>query len=745
MTLTGSKADRRMVVSPADLGPTMAALADRLARRAGHRFETHDELPPGVTSNLIDEIAAALWSARGRALVACGSEDPALQRLAILMNELLGAYGATLDLAHPSLQRLGDDTSIGRLVHEIRNGAVDVLITAGVNPVHDLPEGDALAAALARVRVHIAVSERLDETASLARYLCPPPHPLESWGDYQPVLGTLCLRQPTTGPVGDTRSFNSSLAAWAGSPLDARELLLRHWRGQVFDPRQDGASFQAFWDRSLRDGWSSRGGSRIAGRYLDDTIVPSAPLTAGKEPGALVLVGYPSVALMDGRQAYNPWLLELPDPVTKTTWESCASLSPARARALGVSDGDLVQIAPALETESAPESKTGHASIEVPVVVQPGQHDDVVAVPVGFGQSVTRRFAGIGPAWIGAEPEAIGAGLVGANVTPLLGRLPTGNSVAPTLVRVTAIGRSRELARTQERHWLKSDGAGGWATDGAEVLIRHARTDLKLLSIRSAGAEARHTERRVLPAEPEYVEPRWGMVIDLDACTGCSACVVACQAENNTPVVGRDELRRHREMHWIRVDQYYLDGERGATLVHQPMLCHQCGHAPCETVCPVLATTHSSDGLNQQIYSRCIGARYCMNNCPFKVRRFNWFDYRHDNPIENLVLNPDVTVRSRGVAEKCTFCVQRIQEARLAARLSGAEPADGEIVPACAQTCPASAMTFGDLNDPASRVRQRSGSGRAYTLLDALGLQPSIRYLAIIRRDGGAAEQLDHG
>jgi molybdopterin-containing oxidoreductase family iron-sulfur binding subunit len=229
------------------------------------------------------------------------------------------------------------------------------------------------------------------------------------------------------------------------------------------------------------------------------------------------------------------------------------------------------------------------------------------------------------------------------------------------------------------------------------------------------------------------------MAIDLDACTGCSACVVACQVENNTPVVGRDEVRRHREMHWLRIDRYYLEGPSGVAVAHQPMTCHQCGHAPCETVCPVLATTRSSDGLNQQVYSRCIGTRYCMNNCPFKVRRFNWFDYAHDERMENLVLNPDVTVRSRGVAEKCTFCVQRIQEARLAARLRGGEPADGDIVPACAQTCAASAITFGDLNDPRSRVRARTGDGRAYTLLEGLNLQPAIQYLAIVRR-GGSVE-----
>lgn len=231
------------------------------------------------------------------------------------------------------------------------------------------------------------------------------------------------------------------------------------------------------------------------------------------------------------------------------------------------------------------------------------------------------------------------------------------------------------------------------------------------------------------------------MAIDLDACTGCSACVVACQVENNTPVVGRDEVRRHRNMHWLRIDRYYRQDTHRIAMAHQPMTCHHCGHAPCETVCPVLATTHGSEGLNEQTYSRCIGTRYCMNNCPFKVRRFNWFDYAHDEPMESLVLNPDVTVRTRGVAEKCTFCVQRIQEARLVARLAGKEIADGDVKTACEQTCPASAITFGDLNDPGSRVHALARDGRAYTLLDGLNLDPAIRYLGIVRRPATGARE----
>jgi molybdopterin-containing oxidoreductase family iron-sulfur binding subunit len=427
--------------------------------------------------------------------------------------------------------------------------------------------------------------------------------------------------------------------------------------------------------------------------------------------------------------------------MTKVTWESAASVSPATARALGVSDGDLVRIAPADAAPRALKVEEGATSVEVPIVVQPGQHDDVIAVPVGFGQRVTQRFAGIGPRWLGADVSD--RARVGANIAPLLARARPGEGVAPTPVRVSVVGRRRELARTQDQSWLQGSGRDAWGTEASGALIRFAEAGTVPSRSRPTHSETDPGGRDLWPDERQKSGPRWGMAIDLDACTGCSACVVACQVENNTPVVGRDEVRRHREMHWLRIDRYYLEGPSGVAVAHQPMTCHQCGHAPCETVCPVLATTRSSDGLNQQIYSRCVGTRYCMNNCPFKVRRFNWFDYAHDERMENLVLNPDVTVRSRGVAEKCTFCVQRIQDARLAARLRGEEPADGDIVPACAQTCAASAITFGDLNDPHSRVRARAGDGRGYTLLEGLNLQPAITYLAIQRRDRSSEDDVD--
>ena len=722
MTLTGAKADERVVVAPDELGLVLMALAGGIARRAGKGFEASAPLPRGLSPEAVERWGALLWDARGRALVVCGSADPAVQRRVNFINELLGSYGATLDLEAPSKQRLGNEASMGQLEQELERGQVAVLITFGVNPVHSSPDGRRWREWLAKVPVLVAVTERLDETSSLARYVCPAPHYLETWGDLEPASGLLCLRQPTIEPIGDTRTFDASLAAWSGAPLSALAIVKDHWRGHVFRSDIDGASFQSFWDRSLQNGWVQRPVPKAKRRRFEIKAVPPV-ITPPAVADALLLVAYPSVALQDGRQAFNPWLLELPDPVSQVSWDCCASLAPATAAALGVHDGDLV-------TVSLPD---GRASIELPIVVQPGQHERVVAVPLGYGQGVSARFAELGPRWMGRARGQDSPPLVGANVAPLLAGRLSGAAVAVEVRHLR--GRRRDLARAQRHAWLTSVGEDSWGTESSGALIRRVGT----VGPSETVHEARHSPA---PARDLWggdadaaVGTRWGMVIDLDACTGCSACVIACQVENNTPVVGRDEVRRHRDMHWLRIDRYYrADAGTGVAMAHQPMTCHHCGHAPCETVCPVLATTRSSDGLNQQTYSRCIGTRYCMNNCPFKVRRFNWFDYAHDASMENLVLNPDVTVRTRGVAEKCTFCVQRIQEARLVARAEGRELADADVKTACEQTCPAAAITFGDLNDPASRVSAKAAEARAYTLLDGLNLEPAVRYLALVGR-----------
>ena len=421
---------------------------------------------------------------------------------------------------------------------------------------------------------------------------------------------------------------------------------------------------------------------------------------------------YPKIGMLDGRHGHNAWLHELPDPVTKVTWDNYASVSPAAAKRLGVADGDVVRV-----------TADGAPPLELPAFVQPGQHDASVAIALGYGRAGTDRFAKVGPPWFEARPPV---GLVGVNASTLVTIEDTTRRYSGRSVTVVKTGRTHPLASTQIHHSLEG-------VEGQEP--RPIVQETTLAQLVGAATETHETEGELWASDHPSTGHRWGMAIDLNTCTGCSACVIACQAENNVPVVGQDEVRRKREMHWIRIDRYYSGSDDEPEVAHQPMMCQHCEHAPCETVCPVLATVHGDEGLNEQVYNRCVGTRYCANNCPYKVRRFNWFDYPHEDRLQNLVFNPNVTVRSRGVMEKCTFCVQRIEETRIEARRLGQPIADGAIKTACQQVCPADAIVFGDLNDPNTRVAGLAESNRAYRVLEDLNTRPAVRYLKIVRHD----------
>jgi molybdopterin-containing oxidoreductase family iron-sulfur binding subunit len=728
LSLTGSKADQRITLAPGETGLVLTHLAARLAQKSGAAWPVADLAEPSLPPALLDHLAENLWRRRKRSLVLCGSQDVAEQVLCSYLNHLLSNYGAAVDLERPSYQCTGSDGHLEELLRELRAGRVAALFVFQSNPVYDLPGGENLTKDLRRVPMLVSCAQRLDETAALAHYVCPIPHYLETWSDSEVVEGFVGLSQPVIGPLGETRPLTESLAVWLGQPQPARELVRQRWESEVYPRRVWQGAFEAFWDSAVHDGHARIKARPVQVKPFDTAAV--RPVRQARRPpeGQYGLVLYNKVGMPGASHAYNPWLHELPDPVTKATWDNYACLSPAAAARLGVVDGDVVR----LETEA------GGDAVELPVLVQPGQHDRVVAAALGYGSRLSERFATIGPPWLEAGPVVGPNGLVGSNTAGLLfwedGTLRHGGGS----VRLVKAGRRHPLAVTQMYSSLELPAR--FAAPGQER--RQSIHETTLATFREgargegAGREAPRDGRDrgdLWPADHPETGHHWGMVIDLNACTGCSACVIACQAENNIPVVGKDEVRRHREMHWLRIDRYYSERESAVDVAHQPMLCQHCGNAPCEAVCPVLATVHSAEGLNQQVYNRCVGTRYCANNCPYKVRRFNWFDYAHADELHNLVLNPEVTVRSRGVMEKCTFCVQRIEQARVEARQSGRELADGDIQTACQQSCPTQAIVFGDLNDAKSRVARLQGDRRAYRVLEELNVRPSVTYLGVVR------------
>ncbi|MCC6125301.1 MAG: 4Fe-4S dicluster domain-containing protein [Pirellulales bacterium] len=743
MSLTGACADRRLAIPPECLGTLLNHLAVRLAEKASVPLEKIDLGRPPVPAADLDRLADRLWQARGRSVVLCGSQDVKIQVSANFVNHLLDAYGATILLDRPSHVKQGDDRRLSALVREIREGKVAALFIAGANPVYELPEGGELKSLLRRIPLTVSFGSHLDETAAMARYVCPESHFLESWGDAEPAAGVASVAQPALRPLGDTRPLIESLAAWMDRPQSAYELVRRHWEESIFPRRAKGKdekadTFEAFWEDAAARGCAEFEAEAPAVKEFAREAVQLGE-TAPEQPiDNLTLLLYPTVALQDGRHALNPWLQELPDPVSKVTWDNYASLSRATAAGLGVEDGDVIRIA-------CGEGEEKNVVLELPALIQPGQHDRVVAVALGYGRRGTERFAKLAPDWIEARPLVGPNGLVGTNAAPCLAWEGETLRYRRNGVTLTKTGEKRPLACTQQHHEIAVPPRLATPGAGRRPMIEEVALSAYRAHPQPGGEPTGEHGAGLWPDDHPYAGKRWGMVIDLARCTGCSACVVACQAENNVPVVGRDEVRRSREMHWLRIDRYYSEAADGVDTAHQPMLCHHCENAPCENVCPVLATVHSEEGLNQQVYNRCVGTRYCANNCPYKVRRFNWFRYARDDRRENLALNPDVTVRSRGVMEKCSFCAQRIQEARLEAKRLDRELRDGEIQPACQQSCPAQAIAFGDLNDPKSRVARLAASSRYYQVLSELNIRPAVGYLRRVRNRDAGEGGMQHG
>jgi molybdopterin-containing oxidoreductase family iron-sulfur binding subunit len=704
MSVTGSNADLRVAVAPSQMGPVAVALLRRVAHKAGLSEIRPDRDP--IDSRKLDAVAAELWKHRGESLVVAGTNDILLQVVVNTLNAALGNIGKTIDLAQPSLQRGGDDAAMAGLIERMHSGDVHTLFMLDVNPAYDYHQPERFLSGLEKVALSISFSDRRDETSSHAHAVCPDHHFLEAWGDAEPVESHFSLAQPLIAPLFGTRAAQESLLKWLGHEPDYYAYLREFWHKSIFPRQHEVRDFQTFWERSLQDGVVALPPTTAAlvpkfhgnAKAAVDSILESQrnPPSSGD---CYELHLYESVALRDGRHANNPWLQELPDPISKTTWGNFAAVAPGMATKLNMKDGDVLRL------------KTEIGQIELPVFIQPGQELHTISVAMGYGRRLVGR-AGQN---------------VGVNVYPLVGAESGHRVYSTNNVQIEKTGRTEKLASTQTH----------FSMEGRPIVLETSLAELHSGSEAAGESEAQPT----LWAERLHGEHSWGLAIDMNSCTGCSACVVACQAENNVPVVGKDQIERTRIMHWIRIDRYYSGTEDNPVSVHQPMMCQHCQNAPCETVCPVLATSTSSEGLNQQVYNRCIGTRYCANNCPYKVRRFNWynytenpqFDFNMESPLGRMVLNPDVAVRSRGVMEKCSMCVQRIQLAKNIALQGKRELADGEIQTACQQACPTQAIVFGNLNDPNSRVSQMQRSRRHYQVLDDLGTRPNVGYLKKVR------------
>jgi len=685
----------------------------------------------GVAEGVIERLAREFAAAKPSLAVAggvAGQHRAATQTAAAvnLLNYVVGNVGRTVRYhAASPWSRVSRYRDALAWVGAMRAGAIDVAVVQGANPAFTLPGSAGFADAFRKVGLKVALASQLDETAELCDFVLPDLTPLEQWGAVEPAAGVRSFVQPVMTPVFEgTRQAADVLlavAAKAGKAVGKGATSARELVAAGMAP--------AALERALQHGGEFAAAAVRTARLVPDfaRLSYQAPSFDGEATdGALVLVVFPSAALFDGRGANKGWLQELPDAATKIAWQTWVEVHPATAARLGVVNGDVV-------TVTSP-----HGKVEALVYVYPGVRPDVVAMPIGQGHTAYGRNARSR----GANPLQ----LLAADATDVSGAL----AFCSTRVTLAKTGRWQKLATTEGsprqlgRGIARAVGVAGALAGRVEPGPEATITDAERAAIAAAAASQRARAELGIYARPN---PKWEMAIDLSRCTGCQACVTACQAENNIPVVGEEQITRHRGMAWLRLERYFEGDTSGADFqVRQiPMLCQQCEAAPCEPVCPVYAAYHTPDGLNGQIYNRCVGTRYCANNCPYKVRYFNWWDYgREQDPYYafaeplNLQLNPDVTVRTKGVMEKCTFCVQRIRFAQNDAKVRKRELADGDITPACAQTCPADAIVFGDAHDPGSRVRRLKGDARSYHVLDMLNTRPGITYLERVIAGGEA-------
>jgi len=692
-TPTGAKADHRLPLRSADIGEFAWALATGLGIAQGPKQGEN-----GDVYKWIGAIARDLQRNKGACLVIAGEQQPPLvHALAHAMNASLGNLGKTVFYTDPIEANPVDQTaSLQDLVNDLNSGAVDLLLILGGNPAFNAPVDFGMADAIrkAGLRAHLSLYE--DETSAACQWHLPETHYLESWGDVRTFDGTISIQQPLIEPLYEGRSAIQVLQMLTENPqMSSYDIVKGHWSGQ-----HTGADFDVWWRRAVHDGL-------IAGTALPAKTPAVQGAAISQHPGTQHLGGKlevmfrPDPTIYDGRFANNGWLQELPKPITKLTWDNAAIISPATAHRLGVETGDKLKL-----------RYQGH-SLEAPAWVQPGHIDGAVTLHLGYGRTRAGR---------------VGTGM-GFNPYGLRTSKALWSDVGLEAVKS---GGGYEFATTQNDHVLDTRRH----IIQAGNLEEYKKNPASILE----GVETPPRELTIYP-EWQYNGYAWGMAIDLNACTGCSACVVACVAENNIAVVGKDQVRRSRAMHWIRVDTYYNGDISNPGIYNQPVPCMQCENAPCELVCPVQATNHSAEGLNDMVYNRCVGTRYCSNNCPYKVRRFNFYLFSdYQTPSLKLLRNPDVSVRSRGVMEKCTYCVQRINYAKIEAEKQNRTVREGDIQTACQATCPTEAIVFGNLNDPNSRVSKMKAEKRNYGLLADLNTRPRTTYLATLRNPNPEVE-----
>ena len=780
MSLTGSNADNRILVKPSEQGAAIAALYNAVASLTGGASISGPKVNARAAAALT-KVAKKLVGQKGKSLVIAGVNNLGAQILINKINDMLGNYGSTIDFTAASYQREGSDKAIQDLITEMNGGGVDAVIVYGANPAYDLPNSGDFVTGMSKVGTKISFAPSMDETTALCDFIAPDHHLLESWGDVQAKRGQYSIIQPTISPLFDTRQGQASLLTWAGQTIKSDggyfEYLKGFWKDYMFPQNTAYASFQGFWDNALHDGVVSMGGgAAITGGCSADASGAASKLE--KPSSSEVEISfYETVNIGGGQYANNPWLQELPDPVTRCVWGNYLSVpiiaeptgKPGgfeynRFKGVGVNNhyGDIDLM----------DMEINGVSDRVGAIPQFGQMAGTVALGLGYGRTVAGRSG-----------QDLG-GKVGHNIYPWLSTDKDGyTQYHATGVGLSEIVGKAEYASVQYHHTMgiTADDSTGKKLNADEAILAYqgSLVDRSIIynshvdkldeflhlddkvtgekGLLAKRAFAKHLNDKSLYPFDEYSKNvygqghHWGMYIDLNACVGCGACAVSCMAENNIPVVGKHEVYRHHEMFWLQIDRYYYGDAESPNTVYQPKMCQHCDNAPCENVCPVAATNHSSEGLNQMAYNRCVGTRYCANNCPYKVRRFNWLDYTtadlfpgnqpdlngedDDMPygadnLTRMVLNPDVTVRSRGVIEKCSFCVQRIQTGKLTAKSEARKLRDSDVKTACQTACPTGAIVFGDQNNKNGELYQKMHSPLVYRMLEEVNTQSSVYYTA---------------